>query len=234
MQKGFLNGFPNTTVNLITKNLNPSPGTVKGHMKQPQYGIKSTRMKQSSPAMLIAPDPPPIPKSYMEMPSVPAPPQVRLAYLGHPGGNTAGPNLVIGDDEDNKSSANMFCFGAFADRNSGIVYHDLTGSFLLMLYNRSVCFFILYHYKSNPILATPIAGLVSVSIFQAYKQQFEMLKLKGFKSKLNIMDNQAAKHIKNLLTENECTSLLSPTTIASTRPNKQSRHLRTHLFLHWQ
>jgi hypothetical protein len=123
--------------------------------------------------------------------------------MGHPGGNTAGPNL-IGVEEDNKSIANMFCFGAFANRNSGIVYHDLTGSFLFMSYDGSVCFFILYHYKSNSILVTPIVGLDNVSIFQAYKQQFEMLKAKGVKPKLNILDNQATKHIKKYLTENEC------------------------------
>ena len=135
--------------------------------------------------------------------SVPAPPQAPLAYLGHPGGNTAGPNL-IGNDEDDESIANMFCFGAFVDRNSSIVYHNLTGSFSFMSYDGSVCFFILYHYKSYSILATPIVGLNDVSIFQAYKQQFEMLKSKGFKPKLNIMDNQAMKHIKMFLTENEC------------------------------
>jgi hypothetical protein len=31
-----------------------------------------------------------------------------------------------------------------------------------------------------------------------------MLVLKGFKPKLNIMDNQATKHIQTLLTENDC------------------------------
>ena len=31
-----------------------------------------------------------------------------------------------------------------------------------------------------------------------------MLKTKGFKPKLNIMDNQATKHIKKYLTKNEC------------------------------
>ena len=123
--------------------------------------------------------------------------------MGHPGGNTAGPNL-IGVEEDNKSIANMFCFGAFANRNSGIVYHDLTGSFPFTSYNRSMCFFILHHYKSNSIFATPIVGFDDVSIFQAYKQQFEMLKAKGFKPKLNIMDNQATKHIKKYLTKNKC------------------------------
>ena len=45
----------------------------------------------------------------------------------------------------------------------------------------------------------PIAGLDDVSIFNAYKQQFDMLTSKGFKPKLNIMDNQATKHIKSFL-----------------------------------
>ena len=123
--------------------------------------------------------------------------------MDHPGGITAGPHL-IGDDEDDKLIANMFCFGAFADRNSGIVYHHLTGSFPFMSYDGSVCFFILYHYESNSILATPITGRDNVSIFQTYKQQFEMLETKGFKPRLNIMDNQATKHIKKYLTKNKC------------------------------
>ncbi len=68
----------------------------------------------------------------------------------------------------------------------------------------SVCFFVLYHYKLNCILPAPIAGLDDVSIFNAYKMQFEELAAKGFKPKLNVMDNQATKHIKKILTENEC------------------------------
>ena len=203
-QKGFLNGCSNITVNLITKYLNPSPGTAKGHMKRPQHGIKSTRLKQSSPAMPIAAtNLPPMPQSYTSVPSVPALPQEPQAYLGHPGGNTAGPNLN-GDEEDDESIANMFCFGTFTDRNRNILYHNLTGSFTFMSYDGSVCFFILYHYESNSILATPIAGLSNVSIIQAYKQQFKMLKVNSFKPKLNIMDNQATKHIKTYCTKNKC------------------------------
>jgi hypothetical protein len=80
-----------------------------------------------------------------------------------------GPNLIGNDD--NKSIANIFCFGAFADKNSGIVYHNLTGLFPFMSYDKSVCFFILYHYKSNSILASPIAGLDNVNIYSAYKTQ---------------------------------------------------------------
>jgi hypothetical protein len=79
--------------------------------------------------------------------------------------NAQQPNL-IGDDED-ESIANVFCLWAFADKNSGIVYHDLTGSFPFMSLDGSIRFLVLYHYKSNCILGTPIAGLNDKSIFEA-------------------------------------------------------------------
>jgi hypothetical protein len=65
-------------------------------------------------------------------------------------------------------------------------------------------FFVLYHYKANAILATPVAGLDDKSIFKAYKMQFENLTSKGYKLKINIMDNQATKHIKAFLMEQQC------------------------------
>ncbi len=62
----------------------------------------------------------------------------------------------------------------------------------------------MYHYESNAILALPIAGLDDKTIFDAYKIAFDELVLKGFKPKLNIMDNQATKYIKKILTKEEC------------------------------
>jgi hypothetical protein len=76
-------------------------------------------------------------------------------------------------DDSEGSIANVFVFGAFADKNNDFVYHDLTGSFPFMSLDGSVCFFILYHYQSNSILATPIVGLDDKSIFEAYKQGSE-------------------------------------------------------------
>jgi hypothetical protein len=57
----------------------------------------------------------------------------------------------------------------------------------------------MYHYKTNTILATPIPGLDSASILEAYKQNFEYLKKKGYKPMVNTMDNQATKVIKAYL-----------------------------------
>jgi hypothetical protein len=114
---------------------------------------------------------------------------------------------IISDDDDSNvdhTIANVFCFGAFADKVSGVVYNDLTSNFPFMSLDGSVCFFVLYHYETNAILATPIAGLDDKSIFNAYKTHFEMLESKGYKPKVNVMDNQATKFIKKFLTEKEC------------------------------
>ncbi len=123
------------------------------------------------------------------------------------------PHIIISDD-DEESIANIFAFGAFADNNNGIVYHDLMGSFPFMSLDDSVCFFVLCHYESNCILPAPIAGLDDVSIFNTYKTQFEELAAKGFTPKLNVMDNQVTKHINFFLqkTSANC-SLLNLATI---------------------
>jgi hypothetical protein len=198
VQKGFLKGCPNMTETLILKYLNASPATTKGHMKCPQHGIHSTRPTTAAkghPNAIPGPEAqiaPPVLLLFNNIPVYPGP-----GHAAQPG-----PNIIVEDDDD--STANIFCFGAFADKNSRIVYHDLTGSYPFMLFDGSVCFFVLYHYKSNVILTTPIAGLDDVSIFHAYKKYFEELTAKGFKPKLNVMDNQATKHIKKILTKNDC------------------------------
>ncbi len=178
MQKGFLKGCPNLTKKLILKYLNPSQATAKGHMKRPKHGIKSTCPK------------PPTESGITKIPVISYPPQVEqmevpevlIEEQPRPVHATNLPNL-IGDD-GNESIVNVFCFGAFANKNSGIVYHNLTRSFPFMSYDGSICFFILYHYESNAMLGTPIAGLEDISIFEAYKKQFEIFGGKGVQTQI--------------------------------------------------
>ncbi len=85
-----------------------------------------------------------------------------------------------------------------------MVSNNLTGLFPFMSLDGSVCFFVLYHYETNMILATPVVGLDNKSIFNAYKMQFDNLTSKGYKLKINIMDNQATKHIKEFLMDQQC------------------------------
>jgi hypothetical protein len=72
----------------------------------------------------------------------------------------------------------------------------------------NVCFLIIYHYETNAILALPIAGFSDDIIFAAYQRQYHLLKLKGYKIRLNVMDNQATKVIKKFLDEEQCSLLL--------------------------
>jgi hypothetical protein len=99
----------------------------------------------------------------------------------------------------------MFCFGACADEISGVVYNDLKGKFPFMSIDGSVCFFVFNHYETNKILVKPSANVDDRSIFEAYKEVFETLEAKGYKPKMNVMDNQTTKYIKQFLTKKERT-----------------------------
>jgi len=190
LKKGFLKGCLDLSEELVIKYLNPSPATAKGHMKRPKKGIWSTKTKPlqalspslQQPALATIPC---LPIAQVNPPILPlfneAPPYHGPAY-----NTTIGPN-IIADDE---SIANVFCFGAFANKITGVIYNDLTGNFPFMSLNGIV----LYHYKTNSILATPIFNLDDKSIFEAYKANFKMLEAKGYKPKVNVMDNQATKY----------------------------------------
>jgi hypothetical protein len=202
VRRGFLKRCPNIIKKLILKYLNPSPATAKGHMKQPRHGICSTTPKatarQSSihvPAITVPLQPTASIRDGLEQVSGQVSEQVS-EY------KSQRPNLKR--DDGDESIAHVFVFRAFADKNSRIIYHDLTGPFPFMSLDGSACFFVMYHYKLNCILASPIVGLGAKSIFAVYEKRFKELELKGFKPKLIVMDNQATKHIKQFLTENEC------------------------------
>ncbi len=44
------------------------------------------------------------------------------------------------EDIDNHSVANIFCFDAFTDKTTGVVYSNCTGKFLFMSLDGNVCF----------------------------------------------------------------------------------------------
>jgi hypothetical protein len=186
IRRGFPRGAPHLKGKNVAKYLPPSMATSKGHMKRPRKGIRSTTPKQ--PRIRVPT-------------SVPDPVMPGLIEPNDPHANDEDSNTTpqyhhIIDNNDDQSIANVFCFGAFADKIPGVVYNDCTGDFPYMSLDGNVCFFVMYHYETNAILATPIQGLDSTSILEAYKKNFEYLESKGYKPKLNVMDNQATKVIK--------------------------------------
>ncbi len=142
--------------------MNPSPATAKGHMNHLGHRIRSTQPKPGTPSIAPIPIGPPLP---LQVVNHPFPTKL------HP--DVPSPALICGNTDE--SIANIFCFGAFADQHSGIVYNDLTGNFPFMSYNGSVCYLIASHYELNTILALPISGLDDKTIFATYKIAFDEL-----------------------------------------------------------
>jgi hypothetical protein len=132
VRKGFIKGCPNPTERLTLKYLNPSTAMAKGHMKCPRHGIRSTRPKHQTKSDIVT-----VPVIRYPVQEVPNQEPVQQ-IVEHPQPIHQATNLpnLIGDNGD-EAIANVFCIGAFADKNSGIVYHDLRGNFLFMSYGGS-------------------------------------------------------------------------------------------------
>jgi hypothetical protein len=112
LKKGFLKGCPYMNEELITKYLNPSPATAKGHMKWPKRGIRSTtpkgtesEIRNSQPIVLVI-NPEVLPL-FDKARTYPGP-----AY-------NASTSPAIIEEDDDKSIANVFCFGAFCQQGDG-------------------------------------------------------------------------------------------------------------------
>ncbi len=124
-------------------------------MKRPRKGIRSTTPKPPRINLPI-----PIPDTIM--PGLIEPPK----YNNDDVSNINPPYHII-NDIDNHLITNIFCFGAFADKISGVVYNGCTGKFPFMSLDGNICFFVMYHSKTNTILATPIPDLNSGSTLKA-------------------------------------------------------------------
>ncbi len=189
IRRGFLRGAPHLTLKSVAKYLPPSTATAKGHLKRPRKGIRST-----TPAL-------PRVDTRTSVPNAPLPDTDTFDVDDDDDDAYAiDPRYNLINDIDDHSIANVFCFGAFANKVTGVVYNDCTGDFPYRSLDGNVCFFVMYHYETNAILASPIPGLDSATILTAYTKNFENLVSKGFTPKLNVMDNQAMKVIKAYLT----------------------------------
>jgi hypothetical protein len=131
-----------------------------------------------------------------------------LSHFAPQGGNPHSNANVIEANNGSTRDANLFCFAAFADKQTGTLYNNLTSTFPFISLEGNVCFLIVYHYESNAILALPISGFSNPVIFAVYKQQYKLLDSKGFVVKLNLMDNQASNIIVQFLIPKQCDLML--------------------------
>jgi hypothetical protein len=171
LRQGFLKGCPNLTSAGVTRYLNHSPASSKGHMKRPHQGIRSTRprLRGTGDRSVVHEPQHPEARGIQD--------HISNANEDDTSDSNASSQLVprprtahVIEDDDTEIQGNLFCFGAFADRHTGVVYSDLTGTFPYMSLEGSVCFFVVYHYESNAILALPIPNMEDSTIYDAYKK----------------------------------------------------------------
>jgi hypothetical protein len=166
IKRGYLKGCPNLMAHGVNKYLNPSPATVKGHMKRPRQDICSTSQVPPVPSLSvvwsrIVPDEiHPIAHTHVHVmdnddkdseDSIP----IHVPHI----------NVVESDDDSN---GNVFVFVAFADKQNGALYSNLTGTFPFMSFEGNICFLIVYHYDTNAIMVVPIANFTNNAILKHF------------------------------------------------------------------
>ncbi len=166
-----MKGCPNLTAHGVLKYLNPTPATTKGHMKRPRQGICSTHCGRT-------PDRAPLSVA----PTIAGGGTVPSTFDDFDNGKnpTVSPPTHLIEDNDS-SYANVFIFAAFADKQTGTLYSDITGTFPFMSPEGIVCFLVVYHYETNAIMAVPLPNFTDDAILKAYQSQFELLEARGHK-----------------------------------------------------
>ena len=90
-----------------------------------------------------------------------------------------------------------------ADMNDGTIYTDLSGRFPTRSYRNMQYIFVAYAYQPNAIILEPMKSRESTSMVEAFQHVYEYLKKCGHKLKLNVMDNECSKAVKDYLQKEE-------------------------------
>ena len=118
----------------------------KWHMKRPRIGIRSTSKKAKTTGEAVQSVPVPIPQV-----ASPLLPQYNEEPRPYPGPAYDARMDCVNIIPEDELIVNVFCFAAFTNKISGVVYNDLTRNFPFTSIDGSVCFFVLYHWSDPRI-----------------------------------------------------------------------------------
>ena len=112
--------------------------------------------------------------------------------------------------------------------NDGTIHTDLSGRFPTRSYRNMQYIFVAYAYQPNAIILEPMKSRESTSMVEAFQSVYEYLKKCGHKPKLNVIDNECSKAVKEYLQKKKPGSnSLKLTTIVSMHPKEQYRPSKT-------
>ena len=95
----------------------------------------------------------------------------------------------------------LHCMEVSADTNDGTMYTDFSGRFPTRSYRNMQCIFVgyAYQYQPNAIILEPMKSRESTSMVEAFQNVYKYLMKCGHKPKLNGMDNECSKGVKDYL-----------------------------------
>jgi hypothetical protein len=172
IDNGHLIGFPHLTSKSVRKYLPESTATVKGHLNRTRKGLRSTTKESKQEAMKRLQEA----KTKWEA--------TRLDYE---------------PEHDENAECKIFVGATIGDQFDGTVYTDQTGNMPVVSYAGNKCHFVCYEYRSNAILVRAMKDQTDDSLQKAFQNVYEFLTTRGFKPKLNIMDNQCSKRIQRYI-----------------------------------
>jgi hypothetical protein len=101
--------------------------------------------------------------------------------------------------QDENAEVEIFVGATIGDLHDGTIYTDQTGSMTDQSFHGKRYQFVAYEYRSNAILVRALRDLTDASMLEAFQDVYQYLTNKGFKPKLNVMDNQCSKCIQNFI-----------------------------------
>jgi UDP-glucose 6-dehydrogenase len=102
-------------------------------------------------------------------------------------------------EQDENAECEIFVGATIGDQFNGTVYTDQTSNMPVVSYAGNKCQFVCYEYRSNAILVLAMKDQTDDSLHAVFKDVYEFLTARGFKPKLNVMDNQSSKRIQKYI-----------------------------------
>ena len=93
----------------------------------------------------------------------------------------------------------LFCYTGQVNNKDGTIYVDLTGNFPIRSLAGHTSIFVVYDWTTNAILVRAMKGASDNEMIKAFKDVITYLTNRGYKPKINILDNVASKTIKTYL-----------------------------------
>jgi hypothetical protein len=169
-------GFPSLTAEHVRKYLPESTAAAKGHMNRTRKGIRSTT-KQTKEQ--IAKDVEEAKNRADDIEKDFNPPQVEDAEV------------------------ELFVNATIGNQNERTVYTDQTGSMPVPSFHGKRYHFVAYEYQSNAIIVRALKDLSDNSMVEVFKDVYDYLTSKGFKPKLNVMDNACSRAVQKYIKSTE-------------------------------